>query len=60
MQIQISKDGDVVRWLHTKNDLYSVKSAYNLARSDSFFICLRANEVGALPPQLQMKINNGR
>jgi hypothetical protein len=39
MQIQISKDGgDFIRWPHTKNGVYSVRSAYNLARTDSFFI----------------------
>jgi hypothetical protein len=38
MQIQISKDGgDFIRWPHTKSGTYSVRSAYNLARTDSFF-----------------------
>jgi hypothetical protein len=39
MQVQISRHGgdDFVRWPHTKNGLYSVRSAYNLARSDKFF-----------------------
>jgi hypothetical protein len=39
MQIQISKDGeDFIRWPHTRNGIYSVKSAYNLARTDKFFV----------------------
>jgi ribonuclease HI len=39
MQVQISKDGaDFIRWPHTKNGMYSVRSAYNLARTDSFFV----------------------
>jgi hypothetical protein len=38
MQLQISKEGeDFVRWPHTKNGIYSIKSAYNFARSDNFF-----------------------
>jgi hypothetical protein len=39
MQVQISRHGgdDFVRWPYTKNGLYSVRSAYNLARSDKFF-----------------------
>ena len=39
MQIQISKEGgDYIRWPHTKNGMYSVRSAYNFARSNSFFV----------------------
>jgi hypothetical protein len=39
MQLQISKEGeDFVRWPHTKNGIYSIKSAYNFARSDNFFV----------------------
>jgi hypothetical protein len=39
MQIQICKEGgDFVRWPYTKNGIYSVKSAYNFARSDKFFV----------------------
>jgi hypothetical protein len=28
---------DFVRWPHTRNDIYSVRSAYNLSRSSKFF-----------------------
>jgi ribonuclease HI len=39
MQIPIAQEGgDFVRWPHTKAGIYSVRSAYNLARSDSFFL----------------------
>jgi hypothetical protein len=39
LQIHISRHGgDFVYWPHTKNGLYTVRSAYNLARADRFFV----------------------
>jgi hypothetical protein len=40
MQVQISKHGgeDFVRWPHTRNGIYSVRSAYNMVRSNKFFL----------------------
>jgi hypothetical protein len=40
MQVPISRHGgsDFVRWPHTRNGLYSVRSAYNMARVDKFFV----------------------
>jgi hypothetical protein len=36
---QISRHGeDFVCWPHSKHGLYTVRSAYNLARSESFFV----------------------
>jgi hypothetical protein len=38
MQVQVGRHGgeDFVRWPYTKNGIYSVRSAYNLVRSDKF------------------------
>jgi hypothetical protein len=40
LQVPISRHGgdDFVRWPHTKDGIYSVRSAYNMARADKFFV----------------------
>jgi hypothetical protein len=40
MQVQIRKHRgeDFVRWPHTRNDIYSVRPAYNMVRSNKFFL----------------------
>jgi hypothetical protein len=39
LSIQIGRHGgDFVQWAHTKNGLYTVRSAYNLACTESFFV----------------------
>jgi hypothetical protein len=48
LSIQISRHGgDFVRWAHTKNGLYTVRSAYNLARTESFFVA-RSRQGGGM------------
>jgi hypothetical protein len=39
LSIQVSRHGDYfVHWPHSKHGLYTVRSAYSLARSERFFV----------------------
>jgi hypothetical protein len=49
LSIQISQHGgDFACWAHTKNGLYTVRSAYNLTRTESFFVA-RSRQGGGMP-----------
>jgi hypothetical protein len=52
--LNMNRIQDFVSWLHTKSGIYTVKSAYLMARTESFYLCESVNWRGTTSNQTRL------